>query len=46
MEQKACAYTGHRPEKLPFGNDENDPRCKMLKQKIMCETPSGSSMMR
>ena len=19
MEQKACAYTGHRPEKLPFG---------------------------
>ena len=38
MEQKACAYTGHRPEKLPFGNDENDPRCKMLKQKIMCET--------
>lgn len=34
----ACAYTGHRPEKLPFGNNENDPRFKMMKQKLMCET--------
>ena len=38
MEQKACAYTGHRPEKLSFGNDENDPRCRKLKQRLMCET--------
>ena len=34
----ACAYTGHRPEKLPYGNDENDPRFRMMKQRLMCET--------
>lgn len=26
-----CAFTGHRPEKLPWGGDEMDPRCQALK---------------
>ena len=26
-----CAFTGHRPEKLPWGSDESDPRCCALK---------------
>lgn len=29
-----CAFTGHRPEKLPWGSDENDERCLALKLKI------------
>lgn len=29
-----CAFTGHRPEKLPWGADENDPRCRALKVMI------------
>ena len=29
-----CCFTGHRPEKLPWGADETDPRCAALKQKI------------
>lgn len=31
MEQLTCAFSGHRPEKLPWGNDETDPRCGALK---------------
>ena len=26
-----CAFTGHRPEHLPWGRDEDDPRCRALK---------------
>lgn len=26
-----CAFTGHRPQKLPWGNAEEDPRCQALK---------------
>lgn len=26
-----CAFTGHRPEKLPWGSNEDDPRCRALK---------------
>ena len=26
-----CAFTGHRPHKLPWGREENDPRCQSLK---------------
>ena len=26
-----CGFTGHRPEKLPWGSDEQDQRCKALK---------------
>ena len=31
------AFTGHRPEKLPWGQDESDPRCIALKQRICDE---------
>ena len=24
---RVCAFTGHRPQKLPWGFDESDPRC-------------------
>ena len=26
-----CAFTGHRPHKLPWGSSEEDPRCRALK---------------
>ena len=29
-----CAFTGHRPEKLPWGSRETDPRCCALKVQI------------
>lgn len=29
-----CCFTGHRPEKLPWGSDEEDPRCAALKQRL------------
>ncbi len=32
--KKACAFTGHRPEKLPWGNHETDPRCLACKEAI------------
>ena len=28
----SCAFTGHRESKLPWGSDENDPRCLRLKR--------------
>ena len=28
------AFAGHRPEKLPWGGDETDPRCGALKQAL------------
>jgi len=31
MDFKACAFTGHRPGKLPGKNNEADPRCVLLK---------------
>ena len=30
----ACCFTGHRPSKLPWGNNEKDPRCIELKQRL------------
>ncbi len=30
----ACAFTGHRPQKLPWGYDEGDRRCELLKMEI------------
>lgn len=30
----ACAFTGNRPEKLPWGSDERDERCVELKDRI------------
>ena len=29
-----CAFTGHRPKSLPWGNREEDPRCEALKMLI------------
>ena len=29
-----CCFTGHRPEKLPWGEDERDPRCLALKGRL------------
>ena len=34
MHEPSCTFTGHRAEKLPWGFDENDARCRRLKQKI------------
>ena len=35
---KVCAFTGYRPHKLPYGNDELNPGCERLKQRLFCET--------
>ena len=32
--EKTCCFTGHRPDKLPWGEDESDPRCQRLKRSI------------
>ena len=32
--QISCCFTGHRPEKLPWGYREADPRCRDLKRRI------------
>jgi len=32
-----CCFTGHRPDKLPWGTDERDPRCISLKQSLLRE---------
>ena len=29
-----CCFSGHRPAKLPWGADEDDPRCHDLKQEL------------
>ncbi len=31
---QTCCFTGHRPEKLPWGHNEADPRCVDLKERI------------
>ncbi|MEG1577560.1 MAG: SLOG family protein [Oscillospiraceae bacterium] len=31
---QSCCFTGHRPGKLPWGNDESDPRCLTLKANL------------
>ncbi len=33
--QQACAFTGHRPSKLPFGYREDDRRCLQLKARLI-----------
>ena len=34
MGELTCTFTGHRAEKLPWGYNENDPRCRRLKQTL------------
>jgi len=36
MEAKkyTCCFTGHRPSGLPWGEDERDPRCLLLKAEL------------
>ncbi len=30
----SCCFSGHRPGKLPWGNQENDERCLRLKERL------------
>ena len=32
--EHTCCFTGHRPDKLPWGTDERDPRCAALKRRL------------
>ncbi len=32
--EHSCCFTGHRPQKLPWGMNENDPRCVSLKAEL------------
>lgn len=32
--EHSCCFTGHRPQKLPWGFDETDQRCEALKRKL------------
>lgn len=32
--QTTCCFTGHRPAKLPWGNDESDARCVAFKEAL------------
>jgi len=31
---KCCAFTGYRPQKMPWGFDEEDPRCADFKKRL------------
>jgi len=31
---QTCCFTGHRPEKLPWGRNESDTRCQVLKRRL------------
>ena len=37
MNVTACAFTGHRPKKLPWKYDETDSRCNVLKTKLAAQ---------
>lgn len=37
LREQTCCFTGHRPEKLPWREDERDPRCLALKRSIVRE---------
>lgn len=32
--EHTCCFTGHRPDRLPWGADEEDPRCLALKTRL------------
>lgn len=38
-----CGFTGHRPEKLPWGTNEADPRCQALKLLIAREVEQAAA---
>ncbi len=38
--QSACSFTGHRPAKLPWRNEEGDLRCLALKARLRAVTES------
>ena len=31
----SCCFSGHRPGKLPWGDDEGDRRCLALKERLV-----------
>ncbi len=37
MKEKVCCFTGHRPQKLPYGFNEEDVRCVKLKKRLRKE---------
>jgi len=37
INMKTCAFTGHRPQNLPFGFEEKDRRCRALKKLLRRE---------
>ena len=34
VRSKTCCFTGHRPQKLPWGFNENDPRFLAMKERL------------
>lgn len=50
MKTVSCAFTGHRPQSLPFGFNETDSRCIALKRALhdqiinLIETIAGSAL--
>ena len=38
--QSSCCFTGHRPAKLPWGENENDIRCIALKARLRAAAES------
>lgn len=32
--RETCCFSGHRPQKLPWGSRNNDPRCKKMREWI------------
>lgn len=38
--ETTCCFTGHRPDKLPWGLDESDPRCAAMKRSLTRELES------
>ena len=32
--ERSCCFTGHRPDRLPWGEEENDLRCQAVKEQM------------